>query len=231
MAKTGHLISGHLIAVHQACPAQVVVARRSKRSEGLQFRAFYALYKGLFRIFTGKRINFGNFILVPRPFLTRLVNMPETWSHVAASVLRSRLPLRFVECARGTRYAGTSSMNLVSLLIHGLSAVAVFSDVVFARMLVASAAITLLAVVMALTAIVIRLATDLAIPGWATNVVGISMVILSEALLFSMMASLMMLRNRSAVAFVPSANAQIFVDEHLTLFERPVCPRGCDVAE
>jgi polyisoprenyl-phosphate glycosyltransferase len=210
---------GRLIEAHRSAPDTVVVGRRAKRSESVQFKTFYAIYKALFRVFTGRGIDFGNFVLIPGPLLTRLVNMPETWNHMAAAILRSRLPIRPVPCARGTRYAGTSSMSLVSLLIHGLSAVAVFSDVVFARMLVASGAITLLAVVMAVTAILIRLATDLAVPGWATTVVGISLMMLSEALLFSMMASLMMLQNRSGAPFVPAAHAPMFVAGSVTLFE------------
>jgi hypothetical protein len=45
---------------------------------------------------------------------------------------------------------------------------------------------------------------------------------LAQAILFSMVASLTMLRNRSSAAFVPSAHAQIFVGERITLFD--ACP-------
>jgi hypothetical protein len=210
---------GRLIAEHLAHPDAIIVARRSKRSEGLRFRAFYLVYKTMFQAFTGKRIDFGNFVLLPKAVLARLVHMPETWNHLAAAILRSGLPRRAVGCPRGRRYAGVSSMNIVTLLIHGLSALSVFSDVVFARMLMASCAITVLAIVMATTATVIRLASNLAVPGWATSVVGISGIILLQAILFSMVACLTMLRSRSVVAFVPSVHAQIFIGERLILFE------------
>jgi polyisoprenyl-phosphate glycosyltransferase len=213
---------GRLIAQHRERPDAIVVARRSKRSEGLRFRAFYLIYKAVFHAFTGKKIDFGNFVLLPGAALARLVNMPETWNHLAACILRSRIPIASIGCHRGTRYAGTSSMSLVTLLIHGLSAVSVFNDFVFARMLVASAGITVLAIVMATAAVIIRLGSNLAVPGWATGVVGFSMIMLFQAILFSMVASLTMLRNRSALAFVPSAHAQIFVAERLTLFD--ACP-------
>jgi hypothetical protein len=216
-----------LLAEHRARPDAIVVARRSKRSEGLRFRAFYAVYKTVFRLFTGKQINFGNFVLLPRFALTRIVNMSETWNHLAASILYSRIPLSAVGCHRGTRYAGTSSMNLIGLLIHGLSAVSVFSDFVLVRMLLASAAITGLAIVTALTAIMIRLTTDLAIPGWASNVVGISMIMLFQSILFSMVALLTMLRDRSSVGFVPSAHGKMFVAERLILFDSADAPLGC----
>lgn len=210
---------GRLIDQHRTERGAVVVARRSKRSEGLRFRIFYSIYKSMFRAFTGKKIDFGNFVLLPRPAADRLAHMTETWNHLASAILRSRLPLASVGCERGTRYAGSSSMNLASLLIHGLSAVSVFSDVVLARMLVASCAVTLLALLAAATAIVIRLTTTLAVPGWATSVVGISVIILLQALLFSMISSLTMLRHRSALSFVPTEHAHIFAGERVTLFD------------
>jgi polyisoprenyl-phosphate glycosyltransferase len=212
---------GRLISHYRANPGSIVVARRLKRSEGLRFRMFYAIYKAMFHLFTGKVINFGNFLLLSRAASGRITNMPETWNHLAASVLRSRIPISPVGCHRGKRYAGTSSMSLLTLLIHGLSAVSVFSDFVFVRMLVVASTITVLALVTALTAVVIRLATNLAIPGWATIVVGISLVIVFQSLLFSMVASLTMLRDRSSVAFVPSAHSKMFIDARLTLFESP----------
>src|SRR5262249_7598735 len=39
----------------------IVVAQRSRRSEGSVFKFFYAFYKLAFRILTGQRIDFGNF--------------------------------------------------------------------------------------------------------------------------------------------------------------------------
>jgi hypothetical protein len=211
---------GRLIAAYRTCPRDIVVAARAERSESWRFRTFYRLYKFFFRMLAGRRIDFGNFILIPRPLLARVITMAETWSHLAASILRSRLPIRAVACKRGTRYAGRSHMNFVGLLIHGLSALAVFSDEIFARMLATSAFITVLATVMAVTALVVRVGTKLAIPGWTTNVVGISLILLSESLLFAMVASLMMLHGRSAVRFVPSEHAGVFVEESLTLYDR-----------
>lgn len=209
-----------LISEFRAFPGSVIVGRRSKRSESLRFRSFYALYKLLFWVVAGRRIDFGNFVLLPRPWLLHLVNMPETWNHTAAALLRSRLPLRSVSCVRGTRFSGQSSMNFVTLLIHGLSAIAVFSDAVFARALICSGTITVFAGVMAVVAVVIRFLTDLAIPGWATVVVGFGLVILSQSLFFSMMAGLMMLKDRSSAVFVPAEHAEAFVGSHITLFRR-----------
>jgi hypothetical protein len=137
-------------------------------------RVFYALFKRLFILLTGRRIDFGNFLLIPWPMVTRLAHMPETWNHLAAAVLRSRLRVVSVPTERGRRCAGSSSMGLVSLLAHGLSAIAVFSDIVFVRLLVLASTVSALALTLGTGAAAVRIATDLAIPGWASNVVGIS---------------------------------------------------------
>ena len=52
---------------------KLIFALRSRRSEGPAFRAFYGLYRALFKLGTGQPIRVGNFSLVPRAVLRRLV--------------------------------------------------------------------------------------------------------------------------------------------------------------
>jgi hypothetical protein len=198
------------------------VARRAKRSEGWRFKVFYALYKRLFTLMTGRKIDFGNFLLIPSSLVARLVHMPEAWIHLAASVLRSRVPIVSVPTTRGQRYAGTSQMNVMGLLAHGLSAIAVFSDVVFVRLLTLVSAVSVLAFLVAASAVIVRLTTDLAIPGWATNVVSASAIILFQAISLSIVASLTMLGGRSGAVFIPARHAGEYVAERLILVE--TCP-------
>ena len=209
-----------LIAAHRANPGVVIAAQRTKRSEGLRFRLFYALYRALFTALTGRGIDFGNFLLIPQPMVARLAHMPEIWNHVAAAILRSRVPVVRLPTERGRRYAGSSSMNLVSLLAHGLSAIAVFGDLVFVRLLVLASAISGLALILGIGAVAVRVATDLAIPGWASNVVGISAIILFQAVTLSVFASLTFLGSRSAIVFIPARNAGDYVAERTILAER-----------
>ena len=176
----------------------------------------------LFTLLTGRRIDFGNFLLIPRPMVTRLAHMPEIWNHLAASVLRSRSRVVGVPTERGRRYAGNSSMNLVSLLAHGLSAIAVFSDIVFVRLLTLASFVSALALALGTGAVVVRIATDLAIPGWASNVVGISAIVLFQAVTLSVVASLTMLASRSGAVFIPFLHAGEYVAERITLAGK--CP-------
>jgi hypothetical protein len=200
-----------LLAANLHNPAKVVVAQRTKRSEPGFFRLWYCLYKLLFRALTGKRISFGNFSIMPRAAVERLVRMPELWNNFAATIMRSRLPYITVPTVRGTRFDGQSSMRLPSLIVHGLSAMSVHIDTIFARLLLAAASIAGTAMFGILVVGVIRTATDLAIPGWATTIVGDLLVIVLQTLIIMAAASLTMLAGRSSRPVVPIVDFRPFV--------------------
>lgn len=146
--------------------ADVVVAQRTSRSEGKRFRAFYALYKFLFRVLTGERLDFGNFSALSARALDRMVFMPDLWNHYPGTVMRSRLTIARIPVARLSRLRGRSKMDLASLTTHGLSGLSVFVDRIFARLLilVGIAGLILLAAVGA--GLVARLALQVPIAGW-----------------------------------------------------------------
>lgn len=200
-----------LLAEYEAYPEQIIFAQRAKRSEGGLFRIFYVLFKGLFLLLTGRKINFGNFCVLPPASLERIVYLQEIWNHFAAGVMRSGLPWRTVPTARGVRYAGRSHMNLVALVLHGLSAISVYIEVVYVRLLFAALFIMGLDVLAFLILVYIRFFTPLAIPGWATNVaIGLT-VIMVQAVLFLALLSFFVLSYRSAKMFIPVVDYKDFV--------------------
>jgi glycosyltransferase involved in cell wall biosynthesis len=211
---------GDLLEMFDKHPGSVIVAHRTKRSEGWCFRLFYRLYKLLFRLLTGQKIDFGNFCLIPTPLLDWLIHVPDIWNNLAASIFRSRVPVVRLASARGARYAGQSKMNMVSLVIHGLSAVSVYSDVAFVRILMAALCLSALTVVGIVIVVVIRLFTDLAIPGWASNVAGSLMIMLFQALMFSAGAAFLVLANRSSPSIIPLDEARRYVRDRRVVFER-----------
>lgn len=141
-----------------------VFAERSRRSESLVFRFFYRLYKIVHRCLTGISVRVGNFSILPAPYLNTLVVMSELWNHYAAAVFRSNLPFTMIPIPRGTRIAGTSRMNFVALVSHGLSAISVFGEVVGVRLLIGSLAGSLLAGLAIVVVATIRLFTNWALP-------------------------------------------------------------------
>lgn len=200
-----------LIAIHSIHPGAVIAAKRSQRSEGRGFRIFYVLYKLCFLVLTGKKIDFGNFCLIPLPHISRLTHMAELWNHLAGTIVRSRVPLIRLDTRRGTRYAGESTMNFVSLIMHGLSAVAVFSDVLFVRLLMIAMGIVAFSAIVAIVVLLVRVNTTLAIPGWATTTIGFAATLLIQGLALSATAAFMTLNNRSNVPFIPALHALQFV--------------------
>lgn len=206
-----------LIAESNAHPSEVVLAHRARRSEGRAFKVGYAVYKVLFRILTGQRISFGNFCLLPMSAVHRLVRMSELWNNLPAATIRSRHSCRTIDTIRGVRYAGVSRMNIPSLTMHGLSAMSVYADIMFVRVLMAAAVISVLAVVAMAVVAAIRLATDVAIPGWATTVFGTLIVILFQSLVTVIATTFMVLATRSVRPFVPIADTGVFIAEIVML--------------
>jgi glycosyltransferase involved in cell wall biosynthesis len=200
-----------LIAAHPQQSYSAVVALRTERSEGVAFRLGYLGYRIIFRLLAGRNIRFGNFCAMGLDVAIRLAHSPNTWNHLAATLLRSNLQVTPISTRRGNRYAGTRSTNLVSLLTHGLSGLAVFSDYVFARLLLFAGVLASIAIAGGLVVISVRLITDLAIPGWATGAVGIFALLFMQAVLLFLIGALQLLASRSQADAVPAKLIDIFV--------------------
>ena len=196
---------------------QVILARRAARTESLLFRLGYAAYKALFRLLTGRTINFGNFSLLPMDAVRRLVFMPELWNNLAAAVVRSRLQFASVPLNRGTRYAGKSKMNMAALIVHGMSAMSVYTDVIFVRVLIAAAFLAAVSVIGMLAVVAIRLFTHFAVVGWASTVFGDLVVVLMQTFVMVVATSLLVLGNRIQRPIIPAVDATTFVMSELTL--------------
>ncbi len=191
----------------------IIIARRDKRSEGKAFKLGYYCYKWIFRILTGETISFGNFCLIPKSQLKKLIYKETLWSHVASTILRSGLPLTMLSTRRGERYAGQASMNFPSLVLLGLSAIAVFSDVVLLRTLIVSFLLCLLALVSIGIVFFIKIFTALAIPGWASSTIGIFTIIFIQSLMISIFILFIILANKSNRMFIPAKHYQDFILE------------------
>jgi len=205
-----------LLDVARSEPGLIVMAQRAKRSESLTFRVAYQLYKLMFRSLTGRVIDFGNFSLLPMRAVRRLVHMPELWNNLAAAILRCRLPYRAIPTERGHRYAGSSRMNLPALVIHGLSAMSVYTDVIFVRILAGAVAFAFLSLLGMATVVLLRLFTDLWTPGWATTVVANLAVMMMLTVIMVIAGALMQLAGRSTRQVIPVVDAEAFIEGRIT---------------
>jgi glycosyltransferase involved in cell wall biosynthesis len=198
--------------------ATAIFAERSRRSESLAFRFFYQLYKILHVWLTGIYVRVGNFSILPSAYLNTLVVMSELWNHYAAAVFRSKLPYKMIPIPRGTRIAGTSTMNFVALVSHGLSAISVFGDIVGVRLLIGSLAGSFLAGLGIVAVIIIRLFTKWAIPGWATYATGTLAIMAIQLITIATSFTFFVLSNRANLGFVPLRDYSLFVEEVVDIY-------------
>ncbi|MBL8799292.1 MAG: glycosyl transferase, partial [Planctomycetia bacterium] len=165
----------------------------------------------LHQLLTGQGINVGNFSILPFESVDRLVAVTELWNHYPSAVFKARLPFEAIPTRRARRLAGQPRMNFVGLVIHGLSAIAAYGDVVGVRLLLASLLVIFLALAGLLAVVLVRFTTDLAIPGWATNAFGLLLIILFQAIASSVMFIFIILSNRQGANFLPVRDYSYFV--------------------
>jgi len=195
---------------------KVVFAARTKRLEGVVFRAFYLLYRWLHRLLVGMPVRVGNFSVIPWAHLSTLVVSSELWCHYAAAVFRLRLPVEMVPAVRGRRLAGHSHMNFVALVAHGLSALAVFGDIVAVRLLVGTAIFMTVALCGGgLMAWILQSPAASAVHAvWLV----VPVVVLGNAAMAAFLLGLLLLTYRVNIGFVPERDCAHYIDGNSLLF-------------
>ena len=204
-----------------------IVAQRRKRTETLTFKVSYVIYKSLFRIVTGKQINFGNFSLTSRGYARRLVMISDLWNNLAAAILRSRIPVKRLPVDRGRRYAGNSKMNFVSLIVHGFSGISVYVETILVRLLLLTVVLGLLTFVSVVTVVLLRLIfPEHASPGWATTVSFGMIIILTQVCLTAITSLLLLLNSRSQQQIRPIKEFRSYIESCRLLVGRRPNPAG-----
>lgn len=190
----------------------IVVAHRGKRSEGVLFKLFYFLYKAIFKFLTGHKISFGNFSLIPAEMIVKITSMPESWNNFPASLIKSKLPISYVETKRGVRYFGCSKMNFSSLLLHGFSAISVFSEIVIIRSIMTFVVILILAMLSLSIAYSLHFFVNLyTFPEWATTIIWFLVLMTTQILVFLFIIAFVFLSKRSDILPTPKNMSVKFI--------------------
>ena len=114
-------------------PENSVVAKRIKRSEGPFFQFLYLMHKITTLLFTGKKINFGNYSCLTKNDVEKLSSKASLWSSYSGSLKKNISAFNEIDSIRGERYFGPSKMSLYKLIIHSFSIIAVFKYQVLIR--------------------------------------------------------------------------------------------------
>ena len=179
---------------------KIIFAQRKKRQESLLFKMGYFFYKSLFQFLTGQKINFGNFSIVPQKLLGKVVHQNNIWNHYSGGIIQSKIPFDKILLDRGKRYKGVSKMNFNSLIIHGLSSIAVYFDFLSLRILRYSLYGISICFISVIYILYQKIFTDYAIPGWASSLILIISGIILQLFSVTLIVLLLQLSSRKNIA-------------------------------
>jgi len=190
---------------------QIVFAQRLRRTEGLVFKVSYKLYQIMHYKLTGIPVRVGNFSIIPYNSLSALVLVSELWNHYAASVFSSRIPYETLPTSRGHRFGGKSKMNYTSLVLHGLSAISVFVDIVGVRLLLLTFFMSFFLIVVLLFIFLMRITSILLIPTWISYSTIFLLILLLQMSGGCFALVFFILMNRMNLNFIPKKDCIYFI--------------------
>lgn len=201
---------------------RIVFAERTRRSESILFQLCYRVYQLLHWVLTGIRVRVGNFSAVPGRCLPALVTLPALWNHYAAAIFQSKLPIETLPTERGHRYFGRSQMNFLSLAMHGLQAISVFSHIVAVRILVGVIGLCALGIALLFAGLRGYLSLSGQHVGWEAYGWAALCLLVLLALglgMFSLVLALMSQRN--SLDFLPIRDYKYFIQEVQVVYSTP----------
>lgn len=188
---------------------KIIFAQRKKRQESTFFKVGYFFYRYLFYFLTGQKISFGNFSVIPKELLSKVVHQSNIWNHYSGGIIQSKILYSSVLLDRGKRYKGVSKMNFSNLILHGLSSIAVYFDFLSLRILRYSLYGIALCFVSVLFILYQKLFTDNAIPGWASSLILIISGIILQLFSVTLIVLLLQLSSRKNIS---APNSKIYKD-------------------
>ena len=157
-------------------PATIVVARRTQRTETVAFKLMYLAFRSVFRALTGTAMRSGNFAAYRGSVAAAILRHPYFDLCYSSTLVALELPVRFVGCPRGSRYAGRSRMTYSKLAIHGLRMLMPFTDRIAIRALLAFSALFALSAIAAV-GLLIAVLVGAGVSGWLAGALIGSMAI------------------------------------------------------
>ncbi len=110
-------------------------------------------------------------------------------------------------------------MNLVSLVTHGLSSIAVYGDIVGTRILLATVFLLLVVCVLLGIVLTIRIFTNWGVSGsgWTTYTSGLLTLSLFQLMLLGTVFSMIILSARNSFNIIPVRDYKYYVDNFFQL--------------
>jgi polyisoprenyl-phosphate glycosyltransferase len=147
----------------------IVEVRRGKRNESFSFKVLYGVYKMIFRFITGKNMNYGNYCMINKKIIERIVFTP--FIHFPAYLLRQKASRAYLRFDRGKRIEGESKMGLYGLLMHSFKSFIEFGEDLLMLFLKTFVIIIVVLVVLLIDVLYQKLIVQTAILGWTSTLI------------------------------------------------------------
>ena len=96
----------------------IVFVVRGKRRESITFKLGYFAYKIIFKLITGKQINFGNYSMISKNVLNSIAE--KNFFHYSAFLSKHKFKIENIKFARIKRIDGKSKMGYKNLLLNAI---------------------------------------------------------------------------------------------------------------
>lgn len=104
----------------------IIFVERGKRKASFMFRLGYFIYQYLFRLVTGKKINFGNYSMISNRVLISISR--QRFFHYSGFLNKSKYDIKRIRFDRLARIDGKSKMSFKGLVFHGLYSLVEYSE-------------------------------------------------------------------------------------------------------
>jgi glycosyltransferase involved in cell wall biosynthesis len=148
--------------------SEIIFITRGHRSESLSFKMGYLLYKLLFRLISGTKINFGNYSMVNKKVVEAIVS--SNFQHFSAFLSKLKFSKEFIKSDRCKRIGGKSKMTFSDLVFHGLKSLTEYSEELLFFFIRILSFIILIFILVGIYAIYSKFINHTAIPGWTSNI-------------------------------------------------------------
>jgi uncharacterized Tic20 family protein len=152
------------------------VAKRGNRNNSITFKLWHFVYKKIFKFFTGKSLDFGNFSVIDSFILgSILADEKSNYVGYVGGLLSSCSEIKRIQLDRGSRYHGKSKTSVHRLIQWGLLQISPFTDAILSQALKLTVKFTGICFITSFVFLVLRMLQISVIPGWTSLFVSLAL--------------------------------------------------------
>ena len=146
----------------------IVFVERGKRSESWIFKLGYYFYKNIFRLITGRKINFGNYSMISHRVLQSTTR--QKYFHYSGFLSKSRFSIKKIKYDRLKRIDGKSKMSYKGLVFHGLYSLVEYAEEILFSLIKIFAVILLALFAIGIHIVYSKYIAEIAPYGWSSTI-------------------------------------------------------------